>query len=114
MAKKTRARPTTGKSHASQELKTAIDDLVIANRILYAQDVVDGYGHVSARHPHDKQRFLMSRARAPGLVTAADILEFGLDGELSKPDARPVYQERFIHSEVYKALPVVHAVVHSH
>src|SRR5215469_6362300 len=114
MAKKTRARPTTGKSHASQELKTVIADLVIANRILYAQDVVDGYGHVSARHPHDPQRFLMSRARAPGLVTVADILEFGLDGELIKPDARPVYQERFIHSEVYRARPDVHAVVHSH
>jgi ribulose-5-phosphate 4-epimerase/fuculose-1-phosphate aldolase len=114
MAKKTKPPPTAGRSGASRDLKAVIGDLVIANRILYAQDVVDGYGHVSARHPHHPERFLMSRARAPGLVTAADILEFGLDGELAKPDARPVYQERFIHSEVYKARPDVHAVVHSH
>ena len=112
MAKK--ARRKAGKSRASHELKAVIDELVIANRILYAQDVVDGYGHVSARHPHDPERFLMSRALAPGLVTAADIQELGLDGELTKPDPRPAYLERFIHSEVYKARPDVHAVVHSH
>ncbi|HEY6259429.1 MAG TPA: class II aldolase/adducin family protein [Xanthobacteraceae bacterium] len=116
MAKK--ARPTknsgAGKSGASAELKAVIDDLVIGNRILYVQDVVDSYGHISARHPHDPARFLMSRARAPGLVVAADIMEFGLDGEVTKPDERPVYSERFIHSEVYKARPDVNAVVHSH
>ena len=117
MAKKTRARPSkrgTGKSGTSAVLKAVIEDLVIGNRILYVQDVVDSYGHISARHPHDPQRFLMSRARAPGLVVSADIQEFGLDGELVRPDERPVYSERFIHSEVYKARPDVNAVVHSH
>ena len=92
-----------------------IDDLVIGNRILYAQDVVDGYGHISARDPHNPGRFWMSRARAPGLVTASDIMEFGLDGErVDTDDERPVYSERFIHSEVYKVRPDVNAVVHSH
>jgi ribulose-5-phosphate 4-epimerase/fuculose-1-phosphate aldolase len=105
---------SAGKTRPSPELKSVIDDLVIGNRILYVQDVVDSYGHISARHPHDPERFLMSRARAPGLVVAADIMEFGLDGELIRPDDRPVYAERFIHSEVYKARPDVHAVVHSH
>lgn len=115
MAKKTKARAKSGgKSGMSAELKAVIDDLVIGNRILYVQGVVDSYGHISARHPHDPGRFLMSRARAPGLVTAADIMEFGLDGELTKPDERPVYSERFIHSEVYRARPDVNAVVHSH
>src|SRR5262249_5748563 len=72
------------------------------------------YGHISARDPRDPGRFLMSRARAPGLVTAADIMLFGLDGEVIGNDDRPVYSERFIHSEVYKARPDVHSVVHSH
>jgi ribulose-5-phosphate 4-epimerase/fuculose-1-phosphate aldolase len=113
--KKTAKKSTgTGASRASAELKAVIEDLVIGNRILYAQDVVDGYGHLSARHPHDPTRFLMSRARAPGLVTAADIMEFGLDGELTRPDDRPIYSERFIHSEVYKARADVNGVVHSH
>jgi ribulose-5-phosphate 4-epimerase/fuculose-1-phosphate aldolase len=113
---KKRARPgkRTGTSAASAELKALVEDLVIGNRILYSQDVVDSYGHISARHPRDPERFLMSRARAPGVVVAADIMEFGPDGELIRPDQRPVYSERFIHSEVYKARPDVHAVVHSH
>jgi hypothetical protein len=31
-------------------LDTLIQDLVIANRILAKEDVVDAYGHVSVRH----------------------------------------------------------------
>ena len=118
MAKKRRAAQSSkksgGKARPSAELNAVIADLVIGNRILYVQDVVDSYGHISARHPHRPDRFLMSRARAPGLVVAADIMEFGLDGELVRPDERPVYSERFIHSEVYKVRPDVRAVVHSH
>src|SRR5205807_8091456 len=95
-------------------LSALIDDLVIGNRILYDQNIVDGYGHISARDPHDPTRFLMSRARAPGLVTAADIMLFGLDGEAIGTDKRPVYSERFIHSEVYRARADLHSVVHSH
>jgi HCOMODA/2-hydroxy-3-carboxy-muconic semialdehyde decarboxylase len=92
-----------------------IDDLVTANRIVYHQGVVDGFGHISARHPRDPERFLMSRARAPGLVTAGDILVFGMDGEpVVTKNAPPIYGERFIHSEIYKARPDVNAVLHSH
>jgi ABC-type amino acid transport substrate-binding protein len=40
---------------------------------------------------------------------------FDLDGEpVDKTDQRPVYSERFIHSEMYKARPDVNSVVHSH
>ena len=56
-----------------------IDDLVAANRILVDQGVLDGYGHVSVRHPADPQRYLMSRSIAPELVTAADVMEYDLD-----------------------------------
>jgi len=31
--------------------QSLIQDLVAANRILYHQGIVDGYGHVSVRHP---------------------------------------------------------------
>jgi HCOMODA/2-hydroxy-3-carboxy-muconic semialdehyde decarboxylase len=94
--------------------KAVIDDLVAANRILYNEGIVDGFGHISARDPRDPGRFLMSRARAPGLVVAADILEFGMDGEPIKANAPPIYSERFIHSEIYKARPDVNSVVHTH
>jgi len=112
MAKTTKRGKSDGKSSA--EYKAAIDDIVMGNRILYDQGVVDGYGHVSGRDPRNPERFLMSRARAPGLVVAADIQEFGMDGEIIGSDKRPVYSERFIHSEIYKARPDVNGVVHSH
>src|SRR3954468_15839318 len=56
-----------------------IDDIVTANHILHDQGVVDGFGHVSARHDKDPTRYLLSRSMAPALVTAADIMEFDLD-----------------------------------
>jgi HCOMODA/2-hydroxy-3-carboxy-muconic semialdehyde decarboxylase len=91
-----------------------IDDLVSANRILSDQGVVDGFGHVSARHPEEPRRFLLARSMAPGLVTADDIMEFDLDGAALDPRGRTPYVERFIHSEIYKAHPEINAVVHSH
>lgn len=43
-----------------------IDGLVVANRILADQGILDGFGHVSVRSRADPGHFLMSRARAPG------------------------------------------------
>ena len=94
--------------------RTQIDDLVAANRILSDQGVVDGFGHVSARHEADATRFLLARSMAPGLVTADDIMEFDLDGNALDPRGRTLYAERFIHSEIYKAHREIKAIVHSH
>jgi ribulose-5-phosphate 4-epimerase/fuculose-1-phosphate aldolase len=94
--------------------KATIEDLVAANRILYAQSVLDGYGHVSARHDTNPDRFWLSRGMAPGLVTADDIMEFDLSGEPVDGQGRPTYVERFIHSEIYRRRPDVKAIVHSH
>jgi HCOMODA/2-hydroxy-3-carboxy-muconic semialdehyde decarboxylase len=91
-----------------------VADLVTANRILYDQHVVDAFGHVSVRHDQRPDRFLLARSMAPALVTAADILEFDLDGNPLDAGGRPVYLERFIHGEIYRVRPDVVAVVHSH
>lgn len=91
-----------------------IEDLVAANRILAGQGVVDGFGHVSARHDKDPTRFLLARSMAPALVTSADIIEFDLDGNAVDAGGRTVYLERFIHGAIYKARPDVKSVVHSH
>ena len=91
-----------------------IDDLVIANRILFREGVLDAFGHVSVRHDKDPNRFLCARNMAPGLVTADDIVEFGVDGEPVNARGRAVYLERFIHSEIYRARPDVMSVIHSH
>ena len=91
-----------------------LEDLVFANRILFDQGVVDGFGHISARHDKDPNRFLLSRSMAPGLVTPADIMEFDLDGTPVEPRGRAVYLERFIHGEIFRMYPRVTSVVHSH
>jgi len=89
-------------------------DLVIANRVLALENVVDAYGHVSVRHPARPDRFFLSCSRSPFLVDASDILEFTLDGKVVGDDARPPYLERFIHAAIYEARPEVNAVVHAH
>ena len=92
----------------------AITDLVTANHILHEQGILDAFGHVSARHPTQSDRFLLSRNLAPSLVQPADILTLDLDGSPVDPDAPRCYLERFIHAAIYRARPDVGAVVHSH
>ncbi len=89
-------------------------ELATANRILFDQGVVDGFGHVSVRDPGDPGRFLLARSMAPGLVTPKDIMQFDLDGAPIDPRGRAVYLERFIHGSIYNARPDVTSVVHSH
>jgi ribulose-5-phosphate 4-epimerase/fuculose-1-phosphate aldolase len=90
-----------------------IDDLVTANHILASEGILDGYGHVSIRNPANPNHYFLSRSLAPGLVTAADIIEYDLD---SNPigDNRQSYRERFIHGDIYKTRPDVMAIVHDH
>lgn len=92
----------------------ALRDLVIANRILAHEGVVDAYGHVSVRSPHDPSRYLISVSRSPELVTSADIIECTLDGTPAKAEHRALYIERHIHGAIYERRPEVQAVIHSH
>lgn len=91
-----------------------VDKLVVANRILYGRGVVDGFGHVSARHDNSPGHFLLARNLAPGLVRRDDVMVFDLDGAALDGAGRRVYLERFIHGEIYRARPDVQAIVHSH
>jgi ribulose-5-phosphate 4-epimerase/fuculose-1-phosphate aldolase len=99
------------KISASREL---VDDLVAASRILAMHEVLDAYGHVSARSDRKPERFVMSRSLAPALVTAADLMELDADSEPLPGDKRKGFLERYIHGEIYRARPEVMAVVHSH
>jgi HCOMODA/2-hydroxy-3-carboxy-muconic semialdehyde decarboxylase len=91
-----------------------LENLIAANRILAQQGILDGFGHVSVRHDKNPNRYLLSRSRAPELITAGDIIEFDLDSNPVDAKGRGLYIERFIHSEIYKARPDVNAVVHNH
>jgi ribulose-5-phosphate 4-epimerase/fuculose-1-phosphate aldolase len=91
-----------------------IEDIVTGSRILADFGVLDGFGHVSARHPANPERFLMARSLAPALVTADDIMEFDLDGNAIDLRGRALFLERFIHAAIYRARPDVMGVVHTH
>jgi HCOMODA/2-hydroxy-3-carboxy-muconic semialdehyde decarboxylase len=89
-------------------------DIALANRILAQHGILDAFGHVSARHPDDPNRYLLSRSRAPGLVEAGDILDYTLDSRPVNSTEAPLYSERVIHGEIFKARPDVMCVVHHH
>ena len=91
-----------------------LEDIVVGSRVLADFGVLDGFGHVSARHPTNPNHFLMSRSLAPALVTADDIMEFDLDGNAVDARGRNVFLERFIHAEIYRSRPDVMGIVHTH
>ncbi len=116
----TRATRIAGQQAARETAsrESLVDDVVTANHILAAQEIVDAFGHVSVRVAPGAGRYLISRSIAPAQVTAADIMELDLD---SKPivvagasDKRTSYRERFIHGEIYRIRPDVMSVVHCH
>jgi HCOMODA/2-hydroxy-3-carboxy-muconic semialdehyde decarboxylase len=102
------------KLFAQADRAALIEDLVAANHILFAQGIVDAFGHVSVRSAPNAARYLISRSLAPAQVTAGDIIEFNLDSNPAAGDIRTAYLERFIHGEVYRARPDVMSVVHCH
>ncbi|MBA2689696.1 MAG: class II aldolase/adducin family protein [Burkholderiales bacterium] len=91
-----------------------IEDLVIASRTLAEYGVIDSYGHASVRSDANSHRYFMARAVAPELIVEDDIMEFDLDSKPIDTRGRALYNERFIHGEIYKARPEINAIVHNH
>jgi len=96
------------------DLNQTLQDLVVANRILAREGVLDGFGHVSVRHPDNPEHYFMSCSRAPELVRREDVVEYTLQGEPLNQNGRALYAERAIHGAVYAARADVMAVCHNH
>ncbi len=92
----------------------ALQQLVIANRILARENVIDDFGHVSMRHPTNPERYFLSGSRSPEIVVRDDLIEFTLEGEPIDQRGRAMYRERALHGAVYMARPDVRAVTHHH
>src|SRR5258708_2356511 len=88
--------------------------LALANRIVAHEGVLDGFGHISIRHPGDPGRYLLARSRSPELIEPSDILEFALDSKLLTPTSELPYGECVIHGCIYQLRPDVNAVCHHH
>src|SRR5262245_66583603 len=78
------------------------EDLVAGSRILAQHGVLDAYGHISARSDKRPEHFIMSRSRAPALVTAADLMELDADSEPLPRETRKGFNERYLHGELYR------------
>ena len=92
----------------------AVRDLGLANRILANEGIFDAFGHVSMRHPVNRERYLLARQVAPLLVQGEDVLVMDLDSVPVGETSVALFIERFIHGEIYKRRPDVQAIVHSH
>ncbi len=96
-------------------IERTIRDVVIANRILALNKVIDAYGHASMRHPERPDRYFLARSVSPAIVEIEDVIEFNLDGTPVDPEERrALYVERFIHGGVYEKRPDAKAALHSH
>jgi len=100
---------TTAKT--AQEAKRLV---VIGNRILACEGILDSYGHVSMRNPENPTAFFQSRSLSPERVTIGDILEIDFEGNVITQTNNSPYYERFIHSEIYRVREDVQAIVHNH
>jgi L-fuculose-phosphate aldolase len=93
-----------------------IKELMIqAGRVLVAESQDDfTRGHISMRLPDNPSLFFM-KAHSIGLdeITRDNILTIDLEGNVTAGTARR-HSEVYIHSEIFKARPDVHSVLHTH
>ena len=104
----------TGAPRPPSPARALVDELVLANRILANEGVLDAYGHVSVRSDRNAAHYFLARAVAAGLVTAADVIEYDLDSNPVVASDATGFTERFIHGEIYRTRPDVQAIVHTH
>jgi L-ribulose-5-phosphate 4-epimerase len=91
------------------------ETLTTAGRILVSEDQGDYVaGHVTARLPDDPGRFLMKPAGI-GLdeMSPENIITVDIDGKKIH-GTMPRHNEVYIHTEVMRARPDIHSVVHTH
>lgn len=105
-----KTKKTTDRAH--RDLK---QQLVVAGKVLVAEGHDDfTRGHISVRVPGEPGLFFM-KAHSFGLdeMTLQNILTIDLDGNVVAGTSRR-HSEVFIHSEIFKARPDVHCVIHTH
>ncbi|KAH7384656.1 class II aldolase and Adducin N-terminal domain-containing protein [Pyrenochaeta sp. MPI-SDFR-AT-0127] len=101
-----------------QQLLQQLRLLIRANHILHHHGLVDAFGHISVRHPLNKDQYIIAAydPGAPALVKyASDFISYWVkDSTPVDADAPQGYSERYIHGEVLRKFPEANCVVHSH
>lgn len=92
----------------------AIEQCVMANRILANENVIDVYGHLSVRNPENPFTYFQACRIPPELVTRNDILEIDFDGNIISSNKGVYCREIALHSAIYEARSDVNAICHCH
>ena len=87
-------------------------DVVSACRILSQRNLVEGFGHVSARIV-DSDQFIITPRISLALVTQAELLTMNLNGEVIA-GSHPAPFEAALHSAILKMKPRVNAITRIH
>jgi L-fuculose-phosphate aldolase len=87
-------------------------EVIDAAKILAAEELVRGFGHVSARIPNSK-RFLLTPRVSLALVKTSQLLLMDFDGRVVEGDAVPPF-EAPLHAAIYALKPDVRAVTRIH
>jgi L-ribulose-5-phosphate 4-epimerase len=90
-------------------------EIAMCTRLLNMQDIIEYSGHISARLPDGEHFLVQDVEKSRATLKPSDLLVCDLDGRAERTDKkqRPP-SEIFIHSEIYKARPDVHAIAHFH
>jgi ribulose-5-phosphate 4-epimerase/fuculose-1-phosphate aldolase len=100
------------------QLQQQLRLLIRANHILHHHGLVDAFGHISVRHPLNKDQYIIAAydPGAPALVKSAqDFISYWVkDSSPVDPGAPQGYSERYIHGEILRKFPKAKCVVHSH
>src|SRR5579863_8108805 len=91
------------------------ETLTNAGRVLVSEGQGDYVaGHITVRLPSDPERFLMKPdGIGVGATSPENIITVELEGR-KVGRTMPRHNELFIHSEVLRARPDIHSVIHTH
>ena len=112
--RKKAGQPDAQSKNVPQTSQAAIAQVVLANRILANEGILDALGHVSLRNPENPKTFFQARSLSPLEVTKDDVLELDLEGNVLTDTTMRPYGERVIHAAILKARPEMNAVFHGH
>jgi len=87
-------------------------DIISACRILTYKQLVEGFGHVSARIP-GTDRFLLTPRIGLALVRESELLTINLDGELVE-GSHAAPSEAWLHTAIMKAKPRINVITRIH
>jgi 3-hydroxy-2-methylpyridine-4,5-dicarboxylate 4-decarboxylase len=92
----------------------AIEQLVVVNRIIANEGILDALGHISVRNPENRNTFFQAISISPFEVTRDSIVEIDFEGNPITIGAFRLYGERMIHAAILEARPDMNAVFHGH